>query len=357
MKNIIKLTFAAFALLTISTACSDGYIDDITEVAPGEDKTAPTSSIVSPSSDLAFPATSTSNDFTFNFKVTDDIEIGKVVISLDGNVVNTYTNFLDYRIFNGSYFYKGLSLGTHIFKVDATDLTGKTATSSFTFNVTKYSPVLTSETVYVPFNSGNDFKDLINLTQATVTGAPTTTPGKKGTAYKGVADAYISYPISGLFGSNNKELSLSFWYKTDASQERAGMVVVGNPTAYATGFDNSRKYGFRLFKEQNTGLKINVGIGNGEFWGDLVKLPTGGDWVFVTVTIDSTTVKFYYNGTVVYTGTLPSPIDFSGCSMMDVASGGATFGDWEHKSDTGLYDEFKVYNKALTTDEVIKEMQ
>lgn len=343
MKNILKYIFATAVLSVSLTSCRDSYLDSIKPVAQGTDTAAPTILINSPSSDIALPAIMNTKDMTFSYKISDDIELGSVKIYLDGTLLKSYDSFLDYRILDTNYLYKGLSLGTHVFKVDAADLSGKSSSKSFTFNVTKYTQVLSSESLYVPFNSGNDFKDLINFADATITGAPSTTIGKKGVAYQGATDAYISYPIAGLFGNNNTELSFSFWYKIDASQERAGLVVVGK--------DQNRAQGFRLFREGTKGFKINIGLGGDEFWGDTVPM-TNIDWTFVTVTISQTNVKFYYDGVLKYTGNLPKPVDFTGCSMMDIASGGSTFSYWDHKSDKSLYDEFRVYNKELTPTEI-----
>ena len=122
--------------LTLSfAACKKGYIDPISKVDPGTDEQAPTVEITSPSSDIQYPATTDAADFDFKFKVTDDIELSKVDISLDGTLLKSYTSFIDYRGISGSYTYAGLGIGSHTFEVVATDLSGKSITKSFAFNI------------------------------------------------------------------------------------------------------------------------------------------------------------------------------------------------------------------------------
>lgn len=353
MKNISKYGFAAITALALNS-CRDGYLDKINNVAAGTDSAAPTVTIVSPSNDVALPASQSSTDFTFSYSAMDDVELSKVVITLDGTQLASYDSFLDYRNFANKYT-KNIGLGNHTFKVDATDAAGKTTSKSYSFNVSKYNPVLASESLYVPFGT-NDYKDLIKLTDATLTGAPATVSGKKGLAYQGKADSYISYPVAGLFNDKNTEMSLSFWYKVNPSQERAGIVVVGNPAVYASSTDNSRKYGFRLFREGTTGIKINAGYGDGESWNTNAKLPDTTSWAFITMTIAGNTTNIYINGVLASSATMPGNINFSGCTNMSVGSGLPTFDYWGHKEDTSLIDEFKVYNKALTPAEVLTEM-
>ena len=135
----------------------------------------PTVEILSPSSDIQYPATTVAANFDFKFNVNDDIELSKVDISLDGSLLKSYSSFIDYRGMSGVYTYPDLAIGAHTFEVVATDLSGKSTTKSFAFNITKYDKVLESETLYVPFNAGGDYKDLINFVSPTVTGSPGTT--------------------------------------------------------------------------------------------------------------------------------------------------------------------------------------
>ncbi|MCC6290381.1 MAG: LamG domain-containing protein [Chitinophagaceae bacterium] len=363
MKKIFNFIIIGIGLSLSFAACKKGYIDPISKVDPGPDEQAPTVEITSPSSDIQYPATTDAADFDFKFNVKDDIELSKIDISLDGALLKSYasTDLIDYRGISGTYAYTDLGLGAHTFEVVATDLSGKVTTKSFAFNITKYNKVLESETLYLPFNPGGDFKDLINLVSPTVVGSPTTTNttgGHNGAAYQGATDAYLSFPINGLYGANN-EMSFAFWYKLNNVPDRSGLVVVGNPTVQASNNDESRKYGFRLFREnapQN--LTINVGTTSQENWiGAGSTSANAGVWKYITVTISATETKIYIDGVQKASGTYTSKLELSGCSTIVIGSGGPTFAYWDHKSDLSLYDEFRVFNKALTTDDIQLLMQ
>jgi len=358
MKNIIKLTFAAVTLLTIATGCSEGYIDDITQVAAGEDKTAPVVEIISPttSNELLplLPLTNTSKEFVFQYKVSDDIEIGSVVAYIDGVQIENIDNFLDYRNF-GDSFTKNMGLGNHEFKVEAKDKSGKTTIKTFPFIIEKYALKNSSETLYLPFTAGNVFTDFVTSNNLNKIGSPTNVSGGHvGLAYKGAVDSYLTYPIDNLFGS--KELTTSFWYKVDPTTASAGIIVVGDPTE--TNNDDSRKKGFRLFREGANGtVKLNVGIGSGESWNDGFNLGTTTGWVHIAVVISETESKIYLNGVLQRTSTLSSPITFTNCKDVVIGSGGPTFAYWGHKSDTSMIDELRFFNKALTQSEIQTIMQ
>jgi len=354
MKTVFKHIIAGILLSLSLMACKKGYIDPISKVDPGPDESAPTINIISPSSDVQYPATTDVANFDFKFDVKDDIELAKVDIYLNETLLKSYEDFIDYRGISETYTYANLGVGTHTFKVVATDLSGKSTTKSYTFNITKYNKVLDSETLYVPFNPGGDYKDLINFVNPTINGAPSTTSvseGKVGAAYRGAADAYLSYPLAGLHGPNN-EISFAFWYKLNNVPDRSGLVVVGNPSIANN--DESRRYGFRLFREgANQLIKINVGNSTGETWIETPSMSSNvGVWRFITVTISPTETKIYVDGVQVASGTYTSKLELSGCTTIELGSGGPTFSYWDHKSDLSLYDEFRVFNKVLTQAEI-----
>ncbi len=356
MKSIFNYTITGIVLLLSFTACKKGYIDPISKVDPGPDELAPTVEILSPSADIQYPATTEAANFDFKFNVNDDIELSKVDISLDGSLLKSYTSFIDYRGMSGVYTYPDLAIGAHTFEVVATDLSGKSTTKSFAFNITKYDKVLESETLYVPFNAGGDYKDLINFVSPTVTGNPGTTSasgGHNGAAYQGATDAYLSYPIAGLYGVNN-EMSFAFWYKLNNVPDRSGLIVVGNDNDNET-----RNQGFRLFRENDTqNLTINVGTGSSDSWIGAGSQASGiGVWKFITVTISPTETKIYIDGVEKASGSYTSKMDLTGCSKLVLGSGGPTFAYWDHKSDLSLYDDFRVFNKVLTPEDIDLLMQ
>ncbi|RYG21756.1 MAG: LamG domain-containing protein [Chitinophagaceae bacterium] len=357
MKSIFNFRITLVTTIALSlflVACDKDYIDSISAVPAGTDALAPTVEIISPSSDIQYPATTEAADFDFKFKVLDDIELSKVDISLNGTLLKSYTSFTDYRGITGSYNYPNLGVGAHVFTVVATDLAGKVTTKTFNFNISKYNKVLSSETLYVPFNPGGDYKDLINFASPTVTGSPSTTGitgGHNGAAYQGAAGAYLSYPLSGMYSSSG--ISFSFWYKVNASPDRSGIVTINDNDNNA---DESRSGGLRVFREGNAAsqtVKLNLGTGSGESWNDGGAIATaGGNWVHVAVTISPTESKIYFNGVLQRTSTYTA-FNFASSSTIVLGSGAPSFTYWSHLADQSLYDEFRVFNTALTPAEIL----
>lgn len=354
MKNIIKLTLAAVTLLTIATGCSDGYIDDISHVAPGEDVAAPVITINSPAGNVTIPFTDVTTDFNFDFKVSDDIEIAYIEILVDGTFQKSYNSFVDYRNYADIYT-KNLGLGNHTFTVNAKDLTGKTSTKTVAFNIDNKYTALYGEKFYLPFFAGNVFTELLSGANPTVVGNPSTiADGKSGAAYQGAIDSYLTFPLSGLYSSEG--ISFTFWYKINATPDRAGIITINDNSDNT---DENRNGGLRLFREGSASsqtIKMNVGTGGGESWNDGGNLPVNGNWVHVGVTVSPTESKIYFNGVLQRTATYTT-FDFSSSSTITIASGAPSFTYWSHLSDLSQIDELRIYNKALDAAEISATMQ
>ncbi|MPS72164.1 MAG: LamG domain-containing protein [Chryseobacterium sp.] len=354
MKNIIKLTFAAVSLFTLS-ACSEGYIDDISQVAQGEDKIVPIITINSPTAGTTtIPFTDTTTDFKFDYKVTDDIEISNIEILVDGAVQKSYNSFLDYRGFSEIYT-KNLGLGSHTFTVNAKDFSGKTSTKSVSFVVDNKYTALYGEKAYFPFFAGNIFTELLSGNNPTIVGSPTTVSGgKSGAAYQGATDSYLTLPLAGLYSSEG--ISFTFWYKVNATPNRSGIIVINDDNDNS---NDNRTKGLRLFREGTAAsqtIKMNVGTGAGESWNDGGNLAVNGNWVHVAVTVSPTESKIYFDGVLQRTATFTS-FDFSTSSMITIGSGAPSFTYWDHLSDLSQIDELRIYNKALDEAAVKATMQ
>lgn len=217
-----------------------------------------------------------------------------------------------------------------------------------------YVPKYDGETFYMPFDGTNT--DLVSGKMATMVGTPTfTDEAKSGNAYVGAADSYLTFPTAGLLGD---EFSAAFWYKVNEDPTRAGILVIGPPDADNPDAMNKRTSGFRFFREggeTNQIFKLNVGKGDGESWFDggaaATIDPTAVDWVHLAFTISSTESVVYINGEVVkqdaFTG-----VDWSDCDIISIMSGAPRFTGWNHKADLSTMDELRLFNKALTQDEV-----
>lgn len=217
---------------------------------------------------------------------------------------------------------------------------------------TAYTP-MAGETLYMPFD-GKYNNRVTNINASTVG-----TPGFAGIAkvgsnsYKGAADSYLNYPLNGLFGDS---FTVAFWYKVNPSPDRAGLVVVGDPSVA-----EDRTKGFRIFREGSATeqrIKLNVGLGAaGESWNDggVINV-TAGAWVHVAVTVSPTSSKIYLDGVLKNTATYTSPVSWTNCNTVNIGAGGPSFSYWNHLSDASAMDELRFFNKTLTDQEVLQLM-
>ena len=214
-----------------------------------------------------------------------------------------------------------------------------------------YVPKYDGEVFYMPFE-GN-YTDLVSNTEAAKVGTPDFADGKKGKAYAGAIDSYLTFPTTDMVKTN--QFSAVFWTKTNAVPDRAGIIVI-SPFG-AANFDASRTNGLRIFREANgtsEQYKANVGFGGGESWNDggLID-PALGAWVHVAVTISGTASSIYINGVLTRpASTFTGGINWTGCTSLSIGSGAPNFIDWGHLSDASLIDELRIFNKALTQTEV-----
>jgi hypothetical protein len=225
----------------------------------------------------------------------------------------------------------------------------------YPLDVGNYTP-LNGEKLYAEFEN-QFFLNSVSGAPATKVGVPVLGEPKVGEhSLKGATGSYISYPITGMF---TDELTISFWYKVNASPDRSGLLVIGNPTAFEISGDESRKYGFRLFREGNATsqtIKLNAGFGTGESWNDGGTLTVNDSWVYITLTISTTESKIYFDGVLQRTATFSTPINFTDCNSLVIGAGGPTFSYWGHNSDSSLYDEVRLFNRVLTQEEIVDLM-
>ena len=217
-----------------------------------------------------------------------------------------------------------------------------------------YDPIY-GETFYMPFEGS--YTDLVGQNDAIQVGTPSFAGESYSgvNAYMGATDAYITYPISDVFddGSNtmtlSQEFSATFWYKVSATPDRAGILTVGDDAA-------DRFQGFRLFREGNATeqrIKANIGTGTGESWndGDVITV-AAGEWVHIALTVSETESKIYFNGTEVNANALSNPVDWTNCTEIVIGAGGPTFDYWGHASDSSPMDELRLFDRALTSEEI-----
>lgn len=347
-----KFNILLLGALFTYTACQDGYIDDINPIDPGTDENAPAVTIGYPSSAVVLiPFTDESTNIDFEFEVRDDIEISSIAIALNGQPLETYADFLDFRRVKASFTSENLALGDYEFEVKATDIAGKTTAKVHKFEISNvYAAKYPGEIFYMPFE-GNVYLDLLGNISATRVGNPGFAAGKSGRAYAGATDSYLTVPTEGLVGN---EFSASFWYKINNTPQNGGILTVSPPDAS----NNKRSSGFRLFREPgepgHQRIKLNVGTGTSDSWfdgGAAADISSSADWVHIAFTIAPGRCAVYIDGEVVKEGEFAS-ISWADCESLSIGSGAPNFTEWNHKSDLSLIDDLRFFNKALTTEEV-----
>lgn len=341
LKNHIFI-FAVF-LLTF-TACKEG-IDPITAVAPGADSKAPVIKMTYPSEGAAIQVKEDVTSINISGEITDDIELRSVVLKLNGTQISSFSSFKDYRRFLLEFPYKNITNGNHTLDVIATDVSGKSTTQTIKFSKKEpYKPLYNGEIFYMPFDG--TYTELLSITDATKVGSPSFADGKKGKAYAGAVDSYITFPTTGML---NSEFSAIFWYNMNSTPDRSGILVIGSSVP------EDRTKGFRLFREGSAAtqnIKINVGTGSGESWIDMFQLPSNAGWKQIAISISSMDCKIFLDGALVKTVS-PCNIGWdASCDKITIGAGGKTFSYWGHKSDLSLYDELRIFKKALTASEV-----
>lgn len=341
MKLNINKFIGGCAILCAAAACTQQGIDDITSIPQGDDLNAPVITISYPSDGQKIRVVEEITSVNIQLRVEDDVEVASIAVSLDGTEITSFDQFPDYRIAIKEYLYDQLGNGVHTLSVVATDISGKTSTEEVVFEkIEPYKPLFDNETFYMPFDG--DYTELISITDGSKTGMPSFADGKAGKSYKGTDDAYLTFPTAGVIGN---EFSAAFWYKIDATADRAGILVSGNEDD-----PSSRKNGFRLFREgsaETQRIKANVGTGGSDAWNDGALLPVDGEWVHIVLTISETQSKIYVNGVVANTKDNGGAIDWTGCNNFTIGAGGETFNYWNHNSDGSNIDELRIFDRAI----------
>lgn len=354
MKIFSKILLLVFAIIFV-VACNEG-IDPISPVESGSDELAPSININSPTAGELIRVQE-NKALYIDMEVVDDIELASVKIVLDDAEIAQLSSFKDYRRYAQAFPCQDkLENGSHTLKVIATDLTGKTTESQVVsfdlLNVIEFTPRF-GEIFYMNFD--DSYINMATSMEANVVGNPTFAEGKKGKAYAGAADSYVSFSTAGLL---HEEFSAAFWYKVDANPDRSGILVVGPPDTNNPSAMNNRTSGFRLFREgdaTNQIIKLNVGNGSFDGWFDGSAAATinaaESEWVHIAFTIATNYVTVYINGDIVAEGDF-GPVDWTGCDILSIGSGAPRFTEWDHKSDYSLYDELMIFDKALSQEEI-----
>ena len=210
---------------------------------------------------------------------------------------------------------------------------------------------------YMSFDA--DYEDYQSLSEAMKVGNPSFADGKKGKAYAGAKDSYLSFDIANMAAPPKNEMTFSFWYKVNGDPDKAGIITIGPKTeGKPADKQNNRTSGIRIFRENDGGkqrLKANIGNGTTDIWvdgGSKAHLdPTNPVWKYITLVLTEGKAFFYIDAAEVASGNLLK-ISWAGCDAMSIGSGAPRFTEWGHLSDNSLIDELRIYNKALSAAEI-----
>lgn len=348
MKKIVYiLTFVAAAFFY---SCEQG-IDPITVVQPGVDEAVPVVSFVSLTVGSDTKNKLGSDVVTFNvtdtvsvdFKVVDDIELASVTVTMNDEVIATYTDFLDYRRFIESLTFNDLGLGDYTLKVDVLDTDGNAVQSILQFKkASPYTRYTSNEIAYYPLDG--TWQDMIQLGYSTPNGTVFAGVGKVGdNSIYSPYGTHLNVPADNL---KNSEISGSFWYFPTSTPKKAAIITCG------AGLDDLN-YGFRLYREGSPSSQIlilSVGLGTGEVKNNKVIInPLDSTWRHIGFTISATEATIYVDGVAKNTVALSGPIDWTGCETMAVGGGGESF---SYSTDQSKIDELRFFDKALNATEM-----
>jgi hypothetical protein len=344
---------------TVLVACDRG-IDPISSVEPGPDEEDPVVILNYPTEGTAIRVKEDVTSIDIDFEVRDDIELESIVIELNGNQIAEMTEFKDYRRVVETITYDQVTNGEHNLTLTATDMSGKSTSETVNFEkIEPYETQYDGEVFYMPFDA--NFIELISISSATQEGNPAFESGRKNQAYTPTEGSYITFPTNTFATGDSlttQEFSATFWYNmSTSSKEKAGILVISPPGTI------ERQQGFRLWREgdaSSQGVTLHVGSGKNagpdqgkENWIGGSTLSSDRGWVHVALTISADSAAVYFDGEQQVKAGLTGAVDWTGCSILSIGSGAPRFIDWEHLSDVGsLYDEMRLFNKALTPQEV-----
>jgi hypothetical protein len=185
-------------------------------------------------------------------------------------------------------------------------------------------------------NANNSFGS--SASGAAVFGTPVYTEGKVGQAINlNGTDNYVKLPSTHTLAGYN-EITLATWVNWRGGGNWQRIFDFGN---------NTNQFMFLSPKSGSGTLRFAIKNGGGEQIVQTASLPLN-QWVHVTVTLGANTAKLYVNGELKATNTNMTikPSDFKpGVNYM----GKSQFND---PLFNGMIDEFRVYNYAMSADEI-----
>ena len=322
------LVKAADAAGNLSLASNEAAATSAADKTPTVSLTAPSGGTVSGSVPLKATA-------------TDDVGVAGVQFLVDGSPVGSEDTTSPYEF---SWASTGVANGTHKIAARARDTVNQTTTSSeVTVTVSNSSPPPTGLVLAYGFEEAGGATATDSSTaknNGTINGPVSTTGGKFGRAlsFDGVNDRVDVPDANSLDLSNG--MTLEAWVKpTSITGWRTAILKERgtNDLVYALYASNGAKP-----RTENFTSAENAAVGT-------AALPLNA-WSHLASTYDGTNLRFYLNGALVATkaatGAMPNT-----ASPLRIG-GNAIWGEYF----SGLIDEVRVYNRALTEAELKTDM-
>ncbi len=372
MKKVKIITIILIIGFVIS-GCDQEYIDPITPVDPGEDTESPDVEIESPNPLVTVPFTEEEASVTLEFTVSDDIELQTVNVSLDGDEIASYSEFIDYRMFMETIQSGVLPIGEHVLEVTATDINGKTTREVYDFEITNEYLPLDGEVFYMPFE-GESYIDLISGNTATEYGEVSFVEGVEFDAarFNGSQESYLLFePSNAITGA--PEFSISFWSNVEFVDQDddgeidgvIGLVNLSNITNFWGNIDIFIENGSGL--EEGADMRIHVTNDDSETWITSTNDVQGvfDNWAHHVITYSNADKEFKYfiNGDQVLTteASWEDDLNFTNAGPMVMGTvqfqtdpsltSAADNQSWAGYL-TGELDEIKIFNRAIGQVEV-----
>jgi hypothetical protein len=185
-----------------------------------------------------------------------------------------------------------------------------------------------------------------NGNNGTLVGSPSTINGVFAQALSFSGSAYVEISDSATINFGSADFSISFWLNT--SSTKTGNTIIEKRSASYVGYDVTL-YSGRLL------LQIADSSGYSNYWNSSSQALNNGQWHFVAITVDrdsTSGIKFYVDASLVDTF---NPTDRPG-SITNTDN--LYFGkhrDWSSWNYVGGLDEVKLYNRVLTSGEIVQQ--
>lgn len=304
---------------------------------PAPDTQAPSVSLTAPIASITVSGT-----ITVSATASDNIGVVGVQFQLDGVNLSSEDTTSPYQI---SWNTQGASNGTHTLRAIARDAAGNTATSQ-TITVTVQNTVVISPNLVAAYNfdegTGTTLADRTNKNHSgTLSGASWSTAGKTAGAlsFNGSNNYVTIADADDLDFTTN--LTLEAWIRPTSVSSWRNVIMkeTTNGLSYAlyAGSANNRASFYGRYGSNENGL-------NGT-----TNTPTN-TWTHLAATYDGITMRLYVNGSQVSTRAQTGAIATSSGALR--IGGNSVWGEYF----SGLIDDVRIYNKALTATEIQTDM-